>query len=75
MKFTFFKTGDEAWEEVQEKILKSIEEEERRNKTVVFTTAGERISIEEAQPKMDSNRTGKTSTAADSGWIIEGGIQ
>lgn len=38
MKLRFFRTGDEAWEEVQEKILKSIEEEERRNTPVLIPT-------------------------------------
>ena len=75
MKFTFFKTGDQAWKEVQEKILKSIEEEESRNQPVVVTSAGERIYIEETQPKIHIHETEKTSTAADSGLIIDGGIQ
>ena len=75
MRFWFFKTGDEAWEEVKEKILKSIEEEERANEIVVVTSAGESIPIEETQPKMDINKAGKTSTADDSGWVINGVIQ
>jgi len=39
MRLRFFKTGDEAWKEVQEKILKSIEEEERRNTNLKIPSA------------------------------------
>ena len=39
MRLRFFKTGDEAWEEVTEKILKSIEEEERRNTNLKIPSA------------------------------------
>jgi hypothetical protein len=63
------------WDEVREEILKAIEEEERRNGTVVVTSTGESISIEKSQPQMDSKQTGKMSSAADSGSTIEGGTQ
>lgn len=39
MRLRFFKTGDEAWEEVKEKILKSIEEEERSSTNLRIPSA------------------------------------
>ena len=75
MKLKFFRTGDDAWKEVQDKILKSIEQEQKANQIVVVTSAGEITPIEETQPKTDIYTTAKTSTASDSSWVINGGIQ
>lgn len=49
MGFRFFRTGDEAWEEVKEKILRSIEEEEKRTASISIQGAGSTLIADAGQ--------------------------
>lgn len=55
------------WDEVREEILKTIEEEERRDKAAVVPCSGESIVIEVNQKEQESEQTVRMTSADDYG--------
>ena len=64
MKLRFFRTGDEAWEEVQKRILKSIEEEERANTPVIIPNTEAAIMVTGKESQTENIPDLVTTTAA-----------
>ncbi len=67
MKFRFFRTGEEAWEKVKEKILKSIEEEEREKASIFIQGADSTLFADAGQVEEPGKNILVTVNASDSG--------